>query len=268
MIKKLHYIKSDYSGNTEKFCLNTHKKFYPDFEFLAWKPGSSTLKILYDHGGLFIGPGFFSLNRIPDSCLEKPFLVFDNVFDSKKLSQNICCYSDVEKSPVFLNFMDKGIRIPFEEKTDSEPFKPCLNESDLLLDNLNIYNKNQFGCFDRFARKMYMGDAYICSTNTFTNPVSDYNLHYKIVNKSTDSNELFAICESFSKFKCDNENKQFLLLLLEIDGNRDLLNRMSDFLNYSVVDENKRWDIVIGNEDILTEYIGTHFDKLKSCEKI
>ena len=76
------------------------------------------------------------------------------------------------------------------------------------------------------------------------------------------------ICESFSKFKCDNENKQFLLLLFEIDGSRDLLNRMSDFLNYSVVDENKRWDIVIGNEDILTEYIGIHFNKLKSCEKI
>ena len=164
--------------------------------------------------------------------------------------------------------MEKGIRIPFEEKTDSEPFKPYLNESDLLLDDLNVYNKNQFGCFDRFARKMYMGDAYICSTNTFTNPVSDYNLHYKIVNKSTDSNELFAICESFSKFKCDNGDKQFLLLLFEIDGNRDLLNRMSDFLNYSVVDENKRWDIVIGNEDILTEYIGIHFNKLKSCEKI
>lgn len=265
MIKKLHYIKNDYSGEIEKFCLETHKKLYPDFEFLAWKPGSSPLRILYDHGGLFIGPNFFSVSRIPDSYFEKPFIVFDNTFDTLNVDPNICCYSDAEESPLFLEFMEKGIYIPLGDKINSQPFRPCLNETDFLLDRLNIYNKNQFGMFDRTARKIFDGDGYICSTNTNISKALDFNLHYKVVDKDTDSNELFIICENFCKLK---EGKHFLLLLFKMDGSRDLINRMSDYLNYSVISDDKDWDIIIGDENILPEYIGKKFDGLKSCERV
>ena len=93
MIKRLHYIKEHYSGNAEKACLLSFKTNYPDFELIAWQPGSSPLKILYDDGGLFIGPGILSLERIPDSFLQKPFLVFDNSFETTNINFNIVIIS-------------------------------------------------------------------------------------------------------------------------------------------------------------------------------
>lgn len=266
MINKLHYIKEDYSGDLEKYCLSTLKRDYPDFEFNAWKPGSSPLRILYDCGGLYVGPGIFSLRRIPETYFQKSFFVFDNVFDSRGVGLNIC-YSDVEKNPLLLKTMEKGMSYV----NDKVEWKPYLNESDFESEDFSIYGKNRFGAFDRLSRFVNKGkDIYLVDSNMRVNEkLEGWNLHYMIVDEKTDSNRLYTIFERFSKLEYKDGSKHFLLIMFKLDGNEDLMNRMSEFLNYHLTDkEKKRWDLIIGEENLLPEYIGRRFDRLLSCEKI
>lgn len=275
MIKKLHYIKEDYSGNIEKYCLNSYKALYPDFEFVAWKPNSSPLRILYDHGGLFIGPNFLALNKIPDNFLQKPFLSFDNSFETVIPNLTSVCFSDEPKAPIFLEFMEKGVLSTLREKGFSGGFKSTLAESDYSLDEINILNRNQFGGFDKALKFPPKPDCFVTDMNTGPEIKGEWNLHYLIINKDTESNKVFSLCENFSKMKYEDESKHFILLVCN-DLERDLCVRMAELLNYHLVTENKKYNmIVVGNgadekkvSDIITEYVGRKFEKILSCERL
>ena len=275
MIKKLHYIKEDYSGNIEKYCLSSYKALYPDFKLMAWKPGSSPLRILYDHGGLFIGPNFLALNRIPDSFLQKPFLAFDNSFESTLPTLNSVCFSDKPEAPIFLEFMEKGVLSILKEKGFSGGFKSVLAEGDYLLDEIDILNRNQFGGFDKALKFPPSKDAFVSDMNTLSPVKGEWNVHYLVINKDTESNKVFSLCENFSKMKYEDKSKHFILLVCN-DLERDLCTRMAELLNYHLVTENKKYNMIfVGNEadenkvnDLITEYISRRFEKVLSCERL
>ena len=270
MIKKLHYIKEDYSGNIEKYCLASYKSLYPDFEFLAWKPGSSPLRILYDHGGLFIGPGLYAVNRIPDSYFEKDFLVFDNTFDSRSVNINNCCYSNEINSPLFLQFMQKGVGEVLKEKIGEVSFKPYLNESDIENEELNIFNKDLFGLIDKGNKTYKEISPYLVDMNT-RKINGEWNLHYLVVDEETEANKVFSLCESFHNMKYEDGSKHFLLLVCN-DFKRDLCSRMGEFLTYHIVGDGKGWNTIFvlkkkEIEGVVAEYI-SKFDRILSCEKL
>ena len=270
MVKILHYIKEDYSGNIEKICLGACKSIYPDFEIMAWKPGSSPLRILYDHGGLFIGPHILPVNRIPDELLNRSFLVYDNSFDSKLPNLDICCCADKPENPIFLSFMEEGVLPVLNQKIPPQPFKPYQNEYDIFTEEISILNKNQFGFIDK-SNRMYpeFKDVYLVDMNTRKHP-GEWNMHYLIINKNTNPNKVFSICENFAKMEYKDGSRHFLLLVCN-DWERDLTSRMGEFLTYHIVGNDKNWDtIMVRNniEEVLTEYIGRNFDKILSCERL
>ena len=278
MIKKLHYIKEDYSGSLENYCFNRLRELYPDFEFMAWRPGSSPLRILYDHGGLFIGQNILALNRIPDYYFEKSFLVFNNAITTDFPNFRFCCYSDSEKNPLFLEFMEKGVENTLAERgyIGSFEVRTDLKGHDIKLPDLNIWNRVQFGGMDKLSLDVYTDkDIYLMDTNINFSPKPDWNVHYVVINKDTSSNKVHALCENFFSHEYKDDSSHYLLFVCN-DLERDLTTRIGELINYkSVYEKKKAGIIVVGNGandktvgDILTEYIGRSFERLKSCERL
>lgn len=264
MIKKLHYIKQDYPSNAENFCLKTLKLLYPDFEFMAWRPGSSPIKILYDHGGLFIGPYIYATEALSETYFKKPFLVFNNVFETVQVNPFLLCYSDAPESPIFKEFMEKGMETCLKEKGFQNDFKVGLAEKEQDLDGINIYPKSLLS-FDRKSREI--NTSYFMDMNFNLEKVNGIHLHYIVVDEESDSNKIFAILESYTKMEAKDENHY--LLFINKGGNDDLVSRMTTMLIYHCNGWNKRWGIINTlDEDVIPEYIGKKFDGLLSCEKI
>lgn len=271
MVKKLHYIKEDHSSSIEKICFNACKSLYPDFEFMAWKPGSSPLRILYDHGGLFIGPHMMPVNRIPEELLERSFLVYDNSFDSKLPNINSCCCAGKVNDPIYLSFMENGIQPVLKDKIPPQPFKPYQNEFDIFTDEISILNKSQFGFLDKANRTYpdYNDDVYVVDMNT-RKWSGEWHMHYLVINKDTSSNNVYSICENFIRAEYKDDSKHFLLLICN-DWERDLTSRMGEFLTYHIIGNDKAWDTVMvkGNiGEVLTEHISRNFEKILSCERV
>lgn len=273
MIKKLHYIQEYGSSTTEKTCLASLKENYPDFEFLAWQPQSSPLRILYDHGGLFVGQNILSLSRILDSYFYKPFFTFSNTFDSKELSQSIC-YADKVNSPFLLELMEKGIEQALQQQINAQPFKPCFNEHNLILPDVNVYSKNQFGFItkpDNTYPDFNKTKPFFLDMNIKKHDSSLWHLHYLIINKDSNPTKVFSYCENFVKANLPNH---FLLLVCN-DLERDLASRMGEFLTYHLVYGDKGWNtLFVGNNtdspalyQILIEYISSNF-KVSCCEEL
>ena len=277
MVKKLHYIKEDYSGSIEKYCLKTYKNLYPDFEFMAWKPGSSPLRILYDHGGLFIGPNFFALNRIDDFYFDRSFLVFNNSLNTDKVNINNCCYAASPNEEIFMDFMKKGVDTVLAERGYAGNFRAKMapNGFTMTLREIDIFDRISFGGFDKLSLEVYTKGVYLMDTNMRFDPALDYHLHYMIVNKDTESNKVHALCESFYNMKCEDSSRHYLLLVCN-DLERNLCSIMGELINYKNVNENKVGNIVVvGNgveekevEKLLVEYVGRKFVNLKSCERL
>ena len=276
MIKKLHYIKEDFSGNIEKYCVDKLRELYPDFEFSAWKPGSSPLRILYDHGGLFIGPNIIALKRIPDSYFEKAFISFNNSLNTDYPNINFCCYSNKEKDPLFLRFMENGIGNTLAEEGYYGSFeaKTNLKGFEVNLKNINLLNRVNFGGFDRLSNDVFIDDdIYLMDMNVTRH--DDFNLHYVVINPDTDSNKVHALCENFFNYKYDKDNNHFMLFVCN-DFGRDLTTRIGELINYKNIYPNKKAGIlVVGNgldgeklNMILIEYVGKWFNNLKSCERL
>ena len=280
MIKKLHYIKEDYSGDIEKHCLETYKRDYPDFEFMAWKPGSSPLRILYDHGGLFIGQNMLSLKRIPDFYFDKSFLVFDNALDSGLPNLNLCCYANAPNEQIFLDFMLKGVEPVLYEYgfKDYNLFgaKSSLKGYDLFLPDINLFNRINFSGFEKLSHEIYRGDdIYLMDMNIHYSTVYDkMHIHYIVVNKDTSSNKVHALCESFYNMKYEDGSRHYLLLVCN-DLKRDLCSRLGEFITYKNIDDNKIGNVIVldGVDEsevgkILTEYISRKFWRTESCERL
>lgn len=268
MIKKLHYIKENNSSDIEKITLASLKSHYPDFEYSAWMPGSSPLRILYDNGGLFIGPNILSVSRIPDSFFEKDFFAFSPLFDDKQVNTNIC-YANKEKSPLFLSLMENGLSSLNEEITSS-PFKPFFSEEDLSLPSLNIYNKNQFGFINTPDNTYRNISPFLLNINVKSH-LAPTNLHYLVIDKKSDPTKVFSLCENFAKL--ESKEDHFLLLVCN-DISSDLTSKMGEFLNYHIVYEGKSWDTLFLNgldesslSKVLVEYISRNFRPL-SCERL
>ena len=273
MIKKLHYIKEDHSGSVEQTCLTICKEIYPDYEFMAWKPGSSPWRILYDNGGLFVGQGMIPVKALPEEYLQKPFFVFDNVFDSTNISRRVC-FSNEPKNPIFLEIMNNGLEY-ISGKVSNEP-KIKLNEKDFQFDEFNIFNRNQFGYVDSLSKTLPENESpyFIDIYPQRKTGLSDYIIHYKLIDKNTNVNKLYSICENFSNLKCENGTKHFLLLVYNLKNlNIKLANVISELLTYNCHSENKMWDMIISpngsaSADMATEYIARNFNNTVSCEKV
>lgn len=268
MIKILHYIKEDYSGSAERFCVSTYKEQYPDFEFMAWKPGSSPLRILYDNGGLFIGPHIYSKKRLPGSFFEKSFLVFDNTFETDTVNIDLCCYSDSKENPLFLEFMQNGIMPTLKKKGFENDFKVGLNKRKQSFDDIDVLSSDIIG-FEKKSYEIYQ-DTYLMDMNFDLSKISDVNLHYLIINENSDPNKIFSVVESYGKIDYKDESKHFMIIVST--GNLDLTERMCTLLQYHCAYENKKWDAIFGEKkkinEIITEYIGRKFNNVVSCEKL
>lgn len=271
MIEKFHYIKEDFSGNHEKLLVSALKRDYPDATFSAWKPGSSSLRIIYDHGGLFLGPTTLSLKPL-DNYLDKPFLIFDNSFESTYPNYNLAAYSPEKNSPIFLEFMEKGIVNTLKEKGFSDENKIGLNEKIFETEEIRILSKFELG-FDKKIFEAYTPNFFI-DTNFNIEKVNDAILHYMVVDENTKSNKAFSVCESFGKMKYDQKEKHFLLVVWNCI-NPDLESRLGTLLQYHCTSGNKFFDFLnlpgVGKEElegIIAEYAGRKFDGLISCEKI
>ena len=129
---------------------------------------------------------------------------------------------------------------------------------------------------DKLSLDVYTDkDIYLMDTNIdfFSKP--DWNLHYVIINSNTPSNKVHALCENFFSHEYKDESKHFLLFICN-DLERDLSSRIGELINYKSIYENKKANIiVVGNGedsatvgDILIEYIGRSFERLKSCERL
>lgn len=258
MIKKFHYIKEKYSGEIEQTCLSSYKALYPDFEFFAWQPGSSPFKILYDNGGLFVGPGIFAANKLPDIVFEKDFIAFSNVFDSVKINPYIC-YANEEKSSVFLSIM--------EQKFKKEVSGNLSNEKNFYFDDINIYNKDQFGYLDIFEKTIPNVTPFFIDMNTQGNYLGEWNVQYLIIDKDSDPDKVYWACESFVNLK---EDKHFMLVVLTSEGSVELFNNVSKLLNYHAFKEDKKWDAIIApinKNEVLLEYLSRRFNKILSIKK-
>ena len=247
--------------------MRTLKEHYPDYEFMAWRPGSSPLRILYDHGGLFVGPYIYSTGSLPEAYFEKPFFVFNNVFETTQINPNLICYSDAPESPVFKDIMEKGVENCLKERGFQNDFKVGLAEKEQNLDGLNIYPKSLLS-FDRKSREINV--SYFVDMNFNLEKVNGIHLHYMIVDENSDSNKMFSIIESYAKLELDNEkNAGHYLLFVNKGGNDDLVTKMTTMLIYYCVNWNKRWGIINTlDEDVIPEYIGKKFDGLLSCERV
>lgn len=270
MIEKFHFIKEDYSGSHEKFLLSSYKRDYPNFSSSAWKPGSSSLRIIYDHGGIFFGPTALSLKPL-DKYLDKPFLVFDNSFESVYPNYNLIAYSPEKNTPIFLEFMEKGVVPTLKEKGFSDANKIGLNENNFELDEIRILSKYSLG-FDKKIYEAYQPE-YFLDTNFNLNTFENIHLHYVVIDENTKSNKVFSVSESFGKMKYEDGSKHFLLLVWNCI-NPDLESRIGTLLQYHCTNENKFFSFLNlpGDKDevegIASEYIGRKFNKLISCERI
>lgn len=231
-------------------------------------PGSSPLRILYDNGGLFIGPNILSVSRIPDSFFEKDFFAFSPLFDDKQVNTNIC-YANEEKSPLFLSLIENGFS-SLNEEISSSPFKPFFSEEDLSLPSLNIYNKNQFGFINTPDNTYRNISPFLLNMNVKSH-LAPTNLHYLVIDKKSDPTRVFSLCENFTKL--ESKEDHFLLLVCN-DISSDLTSKMGEFLNYHIVYEGKSWDTLFLNDldepslsKVLVEYISRNFRPL-SCERL
>lgn len=277
MIKKLHYIKEDCSSDIERYCVGKLKELYPDFEFVAWRPGSSPLRILYDNGGLFVGQSLIPLRRIPDPYFEKSFVSFNNTLTTDYPNFNICCYANSEKEPLFLKFMEKGVNTALlEEEGYSGDFKAktSLDRYELELKDINLVSKARFAGFDRLSNDLFLGDdIYFMDMNL--RKVDNVNLHYVVINPDTESNKVHALCDNFFSHKYDKDSKHYMLFVCN-DLERDLTTRIGELVNYKNISDNKRGGIiVVGNgldsdtlSKVLIEYMGRWVNGLKSCERL
>lgn len=273
--KKIHLIKEDYSSDIEKYCLKTFERDYPDFRFNFWKPGSSPLRILYDNGGLFIGPGIISVSRIPDSCFKKSFVVYDNVFESTIPNINLCCYADKIKDPFYLRAMEIGHIPALKERGLSEIFKVD-SVLDKELKDINTLYWDKFVGFDKLAKEVTTDKPfYLLDTNT-RQEEGDWHLHYMFIDKDTNSNTAYSICENFSNMKYEDGTNHFMLLVCN-DTEHDLTNKLSIFLRHKIAGAtNKKFNVItFGNNveeselyKLTIEYISRRFNKVLSCEKL
>ena len=134
MIKKIHLIvlgtRPTFS-NLEKSCIDSWKKFYPDFEIKIWRDKDCIdwineskfasyhyhvtqilafvsdylrCKILYEEGGLYMDIDVFCTNRLPDSYFEKSFIPWD--VWGFTTNNGTCFYASEEKLPIFKEFAD------------------------------------------------------------------------------------------------------------------------------------------------------------------
>ena len=276
MIKKLHYIKEDYSGDIEKYCVGKLRELYPDFEFMAWRPGSSPLRILYDNGGLFIGQNIIALRRIPDSYFEKSFVSFNNSITTDYPNFNFCCYADKEKDPFYLRCMEIGTTAALAEEGYNGSFnaRTNLNGCDIELKDINLVNRVKFGGIDNLSKDVFINDdVYLMSMNF--DYINNTILHYVIINPDSESNKVHAICDNYFNFKQEKDSRHYLLFVCN-DLTRDLTSRIGELLSYKNVNENKKGGIiVVGNNldnkalnKLLLEYIGRWTADLKSCERL
>ena len=275
MIKKIHLIKEDYPGDIEQYCLETFKRDYPDFEFVFWKPGSSPLRILYDNGGLFIGPGLISMSRLPDSFFDKSFLVFDNVFESTLPNINLCCYSDKEQSPIFMEFMEKGIFPALKEKKGLSDKFELEAPRDKLFSDINIFYWDKIIGFDKLSKEVTFNKPfYLLDTNT-QKEEGDWHVHYLVVDENTNPSTVYTLCENYSEMEYDDGTNHFMLIVCN-DIKHDLANRLSTFLHYkTTVKANKSYNIIAFDNleetklyKFIVEYISRRFNKVLSCENL
>lgn len=269
MINKIHYIKEDYSGNSEKFCLSSLKRDYPDFEFFAWKPGSSPLRILYDHGGIFFGPNIISLKKLPD--FNKPFFVFDNSFESTVPNYNLISGSPEKESPILLEFMENGTLNTLLKKGFDNTNKVGLNEKNYYLPEIDILNFKEYLGFDKKIFEYYPG-SFALDTNFNLNKFSDIHLHYLVIDEDTTSNKVFSVSESFGKMKYEDGSQHFLLLVVTAPRH-DLVSRIGTLLQYHCTSGRKFFDIILpigidNPEGIVAEYMARKFNNVLSCEKL
>ena len=270
MTKILHYIREDYPGSADSFCLSTYKKFYPDFEFMAWRPGSSPLRILYDHGGLFIGHYVMAMQRLPDSFFEKSFIPFDCEYESVFPNVENCCYAKEPNEKIFLDFMERGMPLVLYEQGFQNDYKVGLSYKTQNLPDIDVVEGKSFGGFERKTGKIY--GQYFLKMNFNMEKVNGVNLHYMIVDKDKDPNKVFSIIEYYGKLKYRDGSKHFFLMVS--DGSRnDIVEKMNTLFLYHCTTPNKLWDVLLLDgckdvEAIISEYIGRKFENLLSCEKL
>lgn len=265
MVKTLNYIKKDYPSDIDEFCLESYKEIYPDFEFKAWKPGSSPIAILYKEGGLFIGPGILARKRLEEEVFDKPFFCFNNAFESTGINLGLC-YSEKE-NPIFAKMIEDGILNTLYKEGLDDSNKIGFGEKDLDLGSIKLLNRFTFG-FDTAYYELY--DSPFLDTNLRFEPVYDCHLQYLIADKETDSNRLGFAAERFSKIK--SEEKRFFLLVNN-GADDDLISRIGTLLLYSSGIPTRLFEIInLGGTDkvmgVLAEYIGRKFNNLKSCKRI
>lgn len=267
MDKLLHYIKEDYTGAIEKLCFESFKKTYPDYKIMAWKPGSSPIRILYDKGGLFIGPNILVKKALPEKYFEKPFLMFDNRFETTSINLSLC-YSE-KGNPLFLRFMeDKFIDVLYEQGFDNRN-KLGLADKEMDLKNIRVLDRFTLG-FDKAYYELY--DSCFLDTNVNFEEISDVYLHYLIADKKTSSKELFFSVDGFLKSKYPSEEKHFILLINN-GADSDLISKIGTLLVYSKGNENRQSEIInLGGcsniSEMVFEYIGRKFNRLKCCERV
>lgn len=326
MTKIIHCIKvgpNSELGDFELSCIDSWKKIYPDWEIKYWTDKEilpiiqdckyatschknkkyayvsdyARLKILYEYGGLYMDTDVFCVNRIPESCFEKPFTAWDAGFDTYWSQTGTCLYADKPKAKIIERFMKqyqgfgeypnycadntvvefiiRELGIDWKDRTTCQLTSQSMEE-------FNVYNCVQFGAFDYNQNLMWADNKEIpiYLVHARTKSWSSYEaenvyLYYAFVDDKTSNMKLYDAVHKFKNMKMNNLSCK-AVLVLGLNAATDKANWVSKWLNINLNDIKKGYLVApLGNgldEDELNsaflDFITKRFNKIKFCRDV
>lgn len=240
MYKVIHLLKAGPGvqlSDHELACINSWKAVYPDFKIKVWTDSEIKelaqdclyardnyekgrfayvidyvrLKILYEHGGIYMDTDVYCANRVPDSYFEKSFLSWDDKLEAA-WSNNGCVTYAIKGDPIFKEFYEKCQTLKYDPENpwhNNWPIDSVLTEKygfktddkiycsleDQDLGPIKIVNRIQFGVNDYLLNKTNFEEGkqpyFIhCHALAWMGPfVSNTGIYYGLLDDTTDINK-------------------------------------------------------------------------------
>ena len=324
MTKIIHCIKVGPNkdlGDFELSCIDSWKRTYPDFEIKYWNDGDIRpmlvdcryaascynnrkyafamdyvkLKILYEHGGLYMDTDVFCVERVPDTCFEKTFFPWDPGFGTYWTQNGTCLYCekgdevvgkiiDLYKSlgeypEVIMDntVAEKVIRsypLDWENKTNCQ-----LTNQDI--GPFRVYNCVQFGAFDYTRNLMWDANVPIYMVHARTKSWENYKdenvyLYYAFIDDNVDDVDLYWAIDAFCKMELGSLAGN-AVLVLGMNTVSSKANWFSNKLNLELANQPKKSYLMaplgnrLGYEELnaaFLDFVTKRFNKIKFCRDI
>ena len=326
MTKIIHCIKIGPNaelGDFELSCIESWKRVYPDFEIKYWTDKELVpmlsdcryavscynnkqfafagdyvrLKILYEHGGLYMDTDVFCVERIPDNVFKKSFTAWDAGFDTYWTQNGTCLYAANPKEKLFGEMVKyyQGFDEYPKFSADNTVIEHMLRKETQLdwsnrttcqltnqdIGEMNVYNCAQFGAFDYTQNLLWSlpDNIPVYMVHSRTKSWAGYlgenvYLYYAFINKDTNMMMLYDMVHRFSDMNTNNPNCKAVLILGLNTLNSDI-NWFSKWLSLNLRGNKGFLVAPLGvdldydtlNENFL-DYITKRYNRIKFCRDI